>query len=430
MSDESQVKIISPENIDELPDEIREKIAAAMGIDTKNKNVASTIGSLIASVFLSMSESEHALVKSGFEKFGEEIVMRDMPDLAVMASIPIDDARNYKFGDDTSHVISMCLASGIEMMVDYLENGPGAMQRASNIEKAMMIKSNSDRWHDLYNTGRIETDMYTNAAYPFMDACLKAAYANTMEGYLMHLESCSKGMFQSCAKYVFETSKKLWTKNTESVLHGLHEDVSDYDIEETNRRCLEKAEAFLKTMASAMWLGDAFIDAHADKFSQSVKKLARVLSFLILEKSSYGVLIAGQHLHNAYVTAGMAKIRGAISKEDMLTHMQHGITEMAGSQMPSLDLKLAAKCAGAVVANIYDNASEEIRSKAAMDQPEMAAMVAMAAKYPEEIMKAICPQASGIVANRYRDIRYRLTPSADILSSMSRTNKERKSFNV
>lgn len=245
---------------------------------------------------------------------------------------------------------------------------------------------------------------------------------------MSHKDACSKGLFQSCANFIFERVKNIWTKSRDLSMTGMQAELSQEKADALQSECRDKAREILKTMAAAMWLGEGFLIGSSHAYEKSSAMLAKAMEFLILEKSNFGTIMAAQHLHNKIVEKGVRIIRSEFTREAMLEFAKAGIADLVNSGISSLDGNMAAKAAATFIGNVFGSAIDNISAKAELSEKDM---VAMADAHPELLFDLICPHMNGLMQHRYREIREQIVPSHEMLGGMlTGWKKERNSINV
>ena len=396
MPDNVKVHKIDLDDLSQLPENIRDGIINAIN-GREGKNAQTTIACLASSFFMALLKNENSCLGELNKKPAQ--AAKDLTDIAIAASLPMNDDINFK-SEKNNAAPAICLASAI---VSGLKLAANIKIDKSNFEKAVLIRTNAERIVDLYCSGKIEHDMYANAALEFLGKCIQAAYKNTLDGYNSHLAALAKGLHSVCCEFTYETVKKLWLENESidiSKITSVDMPILDSDLKNLPLQTYAKAKDVLIDICESLWLNESIYleKSFMRLISATAEKISRVMHYVILEKSTYGISMAGQHMSNKLIRDGSVFISSRISKADAEYAFGQALNDMAGNEDTGLDMQLAKNTANTFMNNAFHDITASVDSKASKNSK---VMTKFADEFPDRLYEILCPHAAALSEKRF-----------------------------
>jgi len=396
MPDNVKVHKLDLDDLSQLPESVRDGILNAIN-GREGKNAQATIACLASSFFMALLKNESSCL--GELNKNPAQAAKNLTDIAIAASLPMNDDMNFK-SDKNNAAPAICLASAIESGLKLAAN---IKIDKSNFEKAVLIRTNAERIVDLYCSGKIEHDMYTNAALDFLGKCIKAAYANTLDGYNSHLMALSKGLHSVCCEFTYEYVKNIWLDNESldvSEIVSVDMPISDSDLKNLPLQTYAKAKEVLIDICKSLWLNESVYleKSFMQLLSATAEKISRVMHYVILEKSTYGVSMAGQHMSNKLIRDGAIFISSRIIKADAEYAFGQALNDMAADDDGKLDMRLAKNTANTFMSNAFDDITASVDSKASKNSK---VMTKFADAFPDRLYEILCPHAAALSEKRF-----------------------------
>ena len=431
MSDNVKVHTVDMDDLSSLPESIRNGILSAIRGES-DKNSHTTISCLASAFFLSLIKSNKACKNSCFGNClkNPAASVKDLTDITIMAVLPMTDDANFKSESNTA-APAICLASAIESGFKYAANGKAVMTELSGFEKAVLMRTSAERIVDLYCTGKIEHDMYANAAMDLFDKCIKAAYANTLDGYNSHLSSLTKALFSALGDYTYGKVKEIWLENESFDINSIDSiDMALSDITKAaiKTQTYDKARETLIKICKSLWMSESVYGeaSFAMLLNSTAEKLAMAMQYAIFEKSTYGISMAAQHLSNKLIRDSAKFIASCISKEDAEQAFGDALDDIAENG-GDVNMKLARNTALTFLNNAYSDIEDSVNAKAKKNSK---VMTKFADEYPDRLFDIICPFHKALAASKSIGSNGAMAIDKEFADYVNKTYSKGKNVNV